>query len=495
MNLHHIPMQRRFNYAHDDAPQSAARARKRTGARRASPPHPCRRRRRTNLSQAKRSPCRPSARQNVGSLPMNMIATPDGKFVITTDMGFRQSLVSLRASDGVVVSRLEFPGGEGFRTRPAPAPTACIMVLRFRPIAMEPARCMPRRASRQHRRRACGRRRLSGADRHVHHTPCSTDFTAGIALFTRNGVTYLAAAENDPNTFLTPCSLAIFNTTTGPEVGRYQFINPNFAAADPRSYSPNFPLAVSALADGSKIFVSSQRDGAVYVLNATNPAAPTLCRSPSRRARIRSPYCSTARRRACSSPTPTAIRSRVLNTATNTVTATILLRPTGATTIAGATPTNLALSPDEKTLYVTLGDMNAVAVVEPDPQQRDRATFPSAGILPAFVATAQKKLLVSNAKGTTDALPQSRLPSSAVQRQPRLRPEPDRGQCRIYLAFLIRPPLPPNTRQVLWRTTASRPRRPPRPTRWRASACRRARSSTLSTSSRKTARTIRCWAT
>src|SRR5207248_1498426 len=38
--------------------------------------------------------------QDVGSLPMNMIATPDGQFALTTDMGFRQSLCTLRLSDG-----------------------------------------------------------------------------------------------------------------------------------------------------------------------------------------------------------------------------------------------------------------------------------------------------------------------------------------------------------------------------------------------------------
>ena len=37
---------------------------------------------------------------NVGSLPMNEILTPDGKYAITTDMGFRQSLHAISTTTG-----------------------------------------------------------------------------------------------------------------------------------------------------------------------------------------------------------------------------------------------------------------------------------------------------------------------------------------------------------------------------------------------------------
>ncbi len=36
----------------------------------------------------------------VGSLPMNMILTPDGKYAVTTDMGFRESLHSISTATG-----------------------------------------------------------------------------------------------------------------------------------------------------------------------------------------------------------------------------------------------------------------------------------------------------------------------------------------------------------------------------------------------------------
>src|SRR5262249_29207828 len=51
--------------------------------------------------------------QNVGSLPMNMILTPDGRFAITSAMSFRQSLWPIDTRSGAGVSQLCFAGGEG----------------------------------------------------------------------------------------------------------------------------------------------------------------------------------------------------------------------------------------------------------------------------------------------------------------------------------------------------------------------------------------------
>jgi YVTN family beta-propeller protein len=343
--------------------------------------------------------------QSVGSLPMNLIATPDGKYVISTDMGFRQSLVSLRATNGMAVSRLNFPGGEGVPNQVAAAGSnglyygLAIQANKDGTSTLYAAQGQPGKIAVVHVG-VDGSLTQTGA---FPNTPLSKDFTAGIALFTRNGVTYLAAAENDPNTFLTPCSLAIFNTATGAEVGRFQFVNPGFASADPRFYAPNFPLAVSALADGSKIFVSSQRDGTVTVLNAANPVAPSFVASIATGAHPDALLLNRAQSRLFVANAHSDTVS-VLDTATNAVTATILLRPTGATTIAGATPTNLALSPDEKRLYVTLGDMNAVAQVNLT-NNSVQGYIPTGWYPTGVVATAQKKLLVSNAKGTTTRYP------------------------------------------------------------------------------------------
>src|SRR6185437_1067387 len=57
----------------------------------------------------------PIASQDVGSNPSNMISVLDGKFVISTDIGYRQALWSIRTEDGKGVSHVTFTGRRGPR--------------------------------------------------------------------------------------------------------------------------------------------------------------------------------------------------------------------------------------------------------------------------------------------------------------------------------------------------------------------------------------------
>jgi len=45
---------------------------------------------------------------DVGDLPMNLALTPDGKYVLASDMGYRESLWSIRVSDGQGISHLDY---------------------------------------------------------------------------------------------------------------------------------------------------------------------------------------------------------------------------------------------------------------------------------------------------------------------------------------------------------------------------------------------------
>src|SRR5208283_3583048 len=47
--------------------------------------------------------------QNVGSLPMNIILSADGKYAIVSDMGFDQSLTVINAKTGGFVSNIDYP--------------------------------------------------------------------------------------------------------------------------------------------------------------------------------------------------------------------------------------------------------------------------------------------------------------------------------------------------------------------------------------------------
>jgi len=46
-------------------------------------------------------------RQNVGSLPMNIVLSPDGNYALVSDMGFDQSLTAINARTGGFVSNVD----------------------------------------------------------------------------------------------------------------------------------------------------------------------------------------------------------------------------------------------------------------------------------------------------------------------------------------------------------------------------------------------------
>ncbi|MEL4395686.1 hypothetical protein AAEH73_21995, partial [Shewanella algae] len=56
----------------------------------------------------------------------------------------------------------------------------------------------------------------------------------------------------------------------------------------------------------------------------------------------------------------------VIDTRTNEVARTILVRPAEVRGLPGCTPLGLALSSDGKTLYAACADLNAVAVIDVD---------------------------------------------------------------------------------------------------------------------------------
>src|SRR5205814_2532350 len=90
----------------------------------------------------------------------------------------------------------------------------------------------------------------------------------------------------------------------------------------------------------------------------------------------------------------------IVDTRDDKVTATVLLRPRMARDLPGVTPTALALSPDQKTLYAALSDMNAVAVI--DVAEAALEGYIPTGWYPTGIAVTSdgKRLLVANAKGT-----------------------------------------------------------------------------------------------
>lgn len=377
----------------------------------------------------------PSAAQNVGSFPVNMAVSADGKFVFVTDAGYRQSIWSLRASDGQGVSHVTFR-----RTRGQPAnglyyglavaPDGTVYAAQGNRDAIAVLAVAADGALRQTR---------SIATR-------ESDFPAGLAL---DGRGLLYVTNNDPirraaklvkpaarssrsttrpaapqppgsgKPAATPpsdihhedehaaaaavglsASVAIYDAQSGREVGRV----PLPGAVPGTSV---FPLSIAALRDGRRVYAVSERDGGVYVIDASDAAHARQITFIATGANPDAALLDKSQRRLFVANAGSDTIS-VIDTRADRVTETVLLRPQIARNLAGATPTGLALSPDEKTLYATLADMNAVAVIALSARDASalRGYVPAAWYPTAIVVSPDgQRLHVANAKGTRARVP------------------------------------------------------------------------------------------
>ena len=356
---------------------------------------------------------------NVGSLPMNMILTPNGKFAISTDMGFRESLHCLDSTTGKDVSAPLVFGpdltGNGYF-----GPNGLYYGLAAKAnsdgsttVYASEGSVVPASGS-SSGVIAVVSISASGAMSLIRTITLKNpgDFPAGVALDSR-GYLYVAINENYGagaiQNITTPGSLAIIDTATGSEVGRYSFVEPvgtlALGGGATAPFSPtNFPLSVAAVSDGSKVYVSSQRDNAVYALNCTNPQSPTQTAAIATGQHPISLLLNKAQTTLYVANAHSETVS-VVSTATNSIASTILLEPTGAHGLSGVTPTGLGLTPDESRLYVSLGDLNAVGVV--NTASNMLVGYIPAGWYPTAVVASPIKpvLLVANAKGTLTRYP------------------------------------------------------------------------------------------
>src|SRR5215831_2541917 len=134
---------------------------------------------------------------NVGSLPMNLILSPSGKFAVSTDMGLRQSLWSIHTSDGTAASHFDFPNNPG----PKATSNGLYYGLAFKPDGTLYA------AQGSNDTVAI----FKFSDLNGSFTPTGSiktmtgDDPSGLALDGR-GILYVA--NNDPGSFTTPSSVA-----------------------------------------------------------------------------------------------------------------------------------------------------------------------------------------------------------------------------------------------------------------------------------------------
>ena len=340
----------------------------------------------------------------VGNMPMNLALTPDGRYALITDMGYRQALWSIRVSDGQGVSHLDFnysapkkkssgpvkPAGEDSDEPTKPGSPQSIGLYYGLAISPDGTVYAAQGAHDSIAVLAVGSDGVLSLRDSIKTR--ARDFPAGIALDDR-GLLYVAdnaSGVGDP--FQMSGSVAIYDPSTKTEIGRC-VLPEEFGGTS------NFPYGITVLSNGSRTYVAAERDDTMYVLDTADSANPRPI------ARISTGAHPTA---VILSPDETALyvanslsdTISVIDTASNRVLDTILLRPDMARDLPGVTPTAMAFSKDGKTLFVALGDMNAIAVVDAINMQV-RGYVPAGWYPSALAVIGDDRLLVANAKGTT----------------------------------------------------------------------------------------------
>jgi YVTN family beta-propeller protein len=329
----------------------------------------------------------------LGGFPVGLSPTPDGKFAIVCGMGYRESLFAVAIDDGHITGQVAFDTKV--------------------PTHMSPVTGVDDNAGVDPKIKSNGiyygvvtRGNTVYAAQGAHDSIVALsispdgrltandsiaaktgDFPSGLAIDSK-GLLY--AANNSADEFNVPASMAIYDPATKSELGRYTF--------ESDTHTSNFVLGIAVLSNGSKTYCASERDGGVYVINTSDPAHPTKAALIATGAHPLALLFNHDQSRLIVANAQSDTLS-VIDTATDQVIGTVLLRPGTSRGLPGVTPTALTFSPDENTLYVTLADMNAVGVV-------DVSSLTLTGMIPAgwyptaVLATDDSRLLIVNAKGT-----------------------------------------------------------------------------------------------
>jgi len=324
----------------------------------------------------------------VGSFPVNAVLSPDGQYVVVTNAGSKQFISVLRVRDGGIASQI---GVNGTRRDGSGLKEGLYYGLAFGPARAGEA--APLYVSRGAEDRVsvfalAADGKLTDTGRFLNNpSPGKTAkpyHVAGLAV-SRDGSRLYAANNNTYPDADNQGSVTVLDTVNNRVVSKIA--------------TGGFPFAVAAITAGPdadrKVYVSSERDSVVSVLD---PQAGKVVKSINVGFQAISLLLDAKQQRLFVANAGSDTVS-VIDTRTDQVVRTVLVRPDDARGLPGATPTGLALSPDEKRLYVTLADMSAVAVVEL-PSGKLTGYVP-VGWYPTSVVISPdgQKLFVSNAKG------------------------------------------------------------------------------------------------
>lgn len=329
----------------------------------------------------------------VGSFPANLLLSPDGKWVAVSDAGFRQYLTILDSQSGQRVSQIAFNGkSKGLYYGLAWAPnttedgtrllyasggaTGDIAVLRVDAFGQI---------------EDTGHEFTDSIKAQAQADRAGPDCIAGLAVSSDGNYLYIVHNESTLATHFKGM-LSILDARTGKRVGEVA--------------TPGFPYAIVAITKGpfadKRIYVSSEMEGVVSVIDVSNPTAPKLLRNIATGDHPLAVALNSEQNRLFVANASSDTVSEV-DTGTDKVLQTLSLR--GRNGLPGITPTGLAISPDGARLYVSLGDLDAVAVLKLEKDHMDLVGMVPAGWYPSAVAITPTRLFVANAKGTVEPVP------------------------------------------------------------------------------------------
>ncbi len=304
----------------------------------------------------------------VGSFPSNMILSPDGRFIVVTDSGFREQLTVLETTSGEVVDRLEFnDGGRGEKNG-----------LYFG-LAFVTENGLPVLYASRGSTGIVSRYRLDSAGK---LNKLEGDLVIDESLRTGPIAGICFDAMHDE------VVIAVNRATEGGDHhGDVLFFNVMSRKQAFMVTVPGYPLDLACV--NGKTFVSCERDGVVIALKDGVPGPPIKTGSNPTRLTV--------------SPDKQSIY--VTNSGSDTVSqidvtsekvkSTFLLRPNSLRGLPISTPLGEAMYGSN--MLVACGDLNAVAVVDPS-NGHLKGLIPT-GWYPSAVAVKGDSLFVASAKG------------------------------------------------------------------------------------------------